>query len=164
MVESTHPRSYGVFKPVGHVVVALPTEADCRAADAALRVAGFADEDITAYTSEQMLAQVGADLADASPLAAIGQELNLVKVHGELARRGHSFLVVYAHDQEAADRVAEIAQRCHATRAQHYGHLLIEELIPVGSSDRQVAESSDLGLDAQTASGHEGRRPAWLLR
>ncbi|MEP6875514.1 MAG: hypothetical protein ABI887_14230 [Burkholderiales bacterium] len=129
-----------------------------------MRVAGFADEDLRVYTPAQMLAQVDDDLTNASSLAGLGQELNLVKAHGELARQGHSFLVVRARDQDAADMVTEIALRCHASRAQRYGSLLIEELIPVGTSNQQVAESSDLGLDAQTASGHERSRRASLLR
>ena len=164
MTDFTYSRSYGVFKPVGHVVVALPSESDWRAADAALRVAGFTGADITSYTPAQMLAQVEGDLANASSLAGLGQELNLVKAHGELARQGHSFLVVHARDQEAADTIAGIARRCHASRAQRYGSLLIEELIPVGTSSQQVAESSELRLDAQTLSGEERRRPAALLR
>lgn len=158
------PHSYGVFKPVGHVIVAFPSEADCHAAEAALRRAGFTDDEITSYSPAQMVAQVEQDIARASLLAGIGQELNLVKAHGELARQGSSFLVVRSPDQESADKIAAIALRCHAQRAQRYGSLLIEELIPVGATDQQVAESNDRGLDAQTLSGDERRRPAALLR
>lgn len=158
MTEASRSRSYGVFKPVGHVIVAFPSDAECRDAGAALFAAGFADEDITAYTPARMLAQVEQDLAHASTLAGIGQELNLVRAHGELARRGSSFLVVRARNQQAADTIAETALRFHAVRAQRYGSLLIEELIPVGASDQQVAESGDRGLDAQTRSGSERAR------
>lgn len=156
--------SYGVFKPVGHVIVAFPSAASCHDASAELLAAGFAEADIVAYSPTQMLVQVEQDLAHASALAGIGQELNLVKAHGELARQGSSFLVVRARDQDAADRIAAIAQRCSASRAQRYGSLLIEELIPVGMSDQQVAESTDRGLDAQTHTGNENARVAALLR
>jgi hypothetical protein len=164
MNDSKLPKAYGVFKPVGRIVVALPSEADCHAAEAALQRAGFTDDDIDVYTPAQMVAQVEHDLAHASALAGIGQELNLIKAHGELARQGSSFLVVRASGQQAADTIAEIARRCHASRAQRYGSLLIEELIPVGASDHQEAESNDRGLDAQTRSGDERPRAAALLR
>jgi hypothetical protein len=155
MLQAHHDHAYGVFKPVGHVVVAFPSDTECDYAASALVAAGFGEDDITAYSPAQMTAQVDHDLANAGLLAGIGQELNIVKAHGELARQGSSFLVVRARGQEATDTIAEIAVECHASRAQRYGRLVIEELIPVGASDAQVAESTDRGLDAQTRSGRE---------
>ncbi|HEY4067543.1 MAG TPA: hypothetical protein VGM74_11645 [Burkholderiaceae bacterium] len=149
------PQAYGVFKPVGHVIVALPSENDRDDAVAGLLQAGFVAEDIHAYTPSEMIAQADDEIAHASALAGVGQELNLVKAHRELAQQGSSFLVVRAHDTHEAEQIAEVATRCHASRAQRYGSLVIEELIPVGGSQRQVAESTDRGLDAQTRSGHE---------
>jgi len=161
MAKAEPSHAYGVFKPVGHVVVAFPSDADCRDAAGELLAADFTEDDITAYSPQQMLAQVEQDLTKASALAGVGQELNLVKAHGELARQGSSFLVVRAPDQAAADRIAETARRHHASRAQRYGSLLIEELIDVGGSEQQVAESSARGLDAQTPSGHEDGGAGW---
>jgi hypothetical protein len=158
MTTAQSSQAYGVFKPVGHVIVALPNADDCRNAMSALLASGFTEEDIRAYTPEEMIAQVDEDLAHASVLAGIGQELNLVKAHRELAVQGSNFLVVRARDTEQADRIAEVALRCHASRAQRYGTLLIEELIPVGGSGKQVAESNDRGLDSQTRSGIEKPR------
>ncbi len=147
--------AYGVFKPVGHVIVAFPAEGDMQGALTELLRGGFAAEDISVYSPEQMKRQADIDIEQAGVLAGIGQELNLVKAHRELAEQGHSFLVVRAPDDELTRRVADAARRFHATRAQRYGHLLIEELIAVGSGDHQVAESPDRGLDAQTRSGRE---------
>lgn len=150
-----HPQSFGVFKPVGHVVVSFPPSADMPGAVEALTQAGFAQGDITEYTAEMMQAQADSDIEQAGVLASIGQELNLVKAHRELAVKGHSFLMVLAPEDEQASRVAEIAKRFHASRAQKYGRLMIEELVDVGTGEVQVAESPDRGLDAQTPSGHE---------
>jgi len=158
MIDANRSHAYGVFKPVGHVIVAFPSAANAQDASMALRAADFAEDDITAYSPDQMIAQTEQDLAQASSLAGIGQELNLVKAHRDLARQGSSFLVVRAPKQAAADKVAEIAMQCHAIRAQRYGSLMIEELIPVGGSDKQVAESNDRGLDSQTRSGRESAR------
>ena len=155
MSDVRQSHAYGVFKPVGHVLVALPTDVEAEYAQAALNAAGFGPDDVAAYTPAQMIAQVDADLAHAGTLAGVGQELNLVIAHRELARRGVHFLLVRSRDQRAADIIAEIAVQCRALRAQRYGNFLIEELIPVGGSDGQVAESTDRGLDAQTVSGRE---------
>jgi hypothetical protein len=155
MAEDKFHTAYGVFKPVGHVVISFPSVEDCDHAVAALLDAGFSAGDVTRYTPEKMLAQVEADLARASPLSGIGQEINLIKAHGELARQGSHFLVVRASGQAEIDKVTTVAANCHASRAQRYGSLVIEELIQVGDSDHQVAESTDRGLDAQTPTGEQ---------
>ena len=147
--------AYGVFKPVGQVVVAFPTDSDLRDARDELLRAGFAEAAITTYAPEQMVRQADHDLQHAGVLASIGQELNLVKAHRELALQGHGFLLVRAPRDEDAQRVAAIARRFNATRAQKYGRMMIEELIEVGGGENQVAESPDRGLDAQTRSGRE---------
>lgn len=155
MDSKSHPKTLGVFAPVGHVIVSFPTLQDTGAAIDALRDAGFSDEHIVRYTSDEMRQQVDIDLAKASPLAALGQEINLVRAHGELADQGYSFLVVRAPDEPLWMLVAEIARRFHAERAQRYGNFIIEELIEPSGDERQVFESPDRGLDAQTRSGQE---------
>lgn len=155
MSPNDRPAAYGVFKPVGHVIVAFPNESDMNQAAAALLNGGTARADMTSYTPEQMRQQADIDIEQAGVLAGIGQELNLVKAHRELAIQGHSFLVVKAPSDADANRIAEVAQRFHATRAQRYGHMMIEELIEVGSGEKQVAESPERGLDAQTRTGRE---------
>ena len=149
------PEAYGVFKPVGHVIAAFPSDSDLQGALTALRRRGFADVDLVVYSPEQMKRQADIDIEQAGVLAGIGQELNLVKTHRDLAEQGHSFLIVHAPKEAQARGVADIARRFHAARAQRYGHLMIEELIDVGSRQMQVAESPDRGLDAQTRSGRE---------
>jgi hypothetical protein len=149
------PEAYGVFKPVGHVIVAFPEDEDSQGALAELLRSGFKVADIVAYTPAEMKAQADIDIDQAGLLAGIGQELNLVKAHRELATQGHYFLVVHAPGDDATAKVADIARRFRAVRAQKYGRLMIEELIEPGTGERQVAESPDRGLDAQTLSGNE---------
>jgi len=163
-MSADHAESFGVFKPVGHVVVSFASADDLDAAARALTAKGFIEAEVRRYTPEQMVAQADIDIAQASPLSAIGQELNLVKAHRELALQGRSFLVVKAPKAEQTEQVAAIAQAHHATRAQKYGQFLIEELIEVGDNLSQVGESPDRGLDAQNLSGREAdndpRRPS----
>jgi hypothetical protein len=162
MDDTSQMRSFGVFKPVGHVVISFPNAQAMKAAAQALRQAGFGGEpqSLREIDDRAMVAQADDDIARASPLAAIGQELNLVKAQRELARLGYHFLVVKADDDEAARLVADIAARHEAERAQLYGQLIIEELIQHPGDEAQVAESPDRGLDAQTPSGEEAERAA----
>ena len=155
MEASDKPESFGVFKPVGHVIVAFPSAQAARDAAAALANAGFASADVLSYSPEQMIRQADIDIDQAGVLASLGQELNLVKAHRELAEKGHSFLVVNAPADDKAWQVADISRGFGAVRAQKYGRFIIEELIEPGEGQAQVGESSDRGLDAQTLSGNE---------
>lgn len=151
--------SFGVFKPVGHVVISFASAAQADAAARALHdELGMAPTEIRRFSDREMITQIDHDLAQASPLAAIGQELNLVKAHRALAERGYHWLVVPARADERAEQVAACVRPHGAERAQHYGHFIIVELIEHATDLPQVGESPDRALDAQTPSGTEAER------
>ena len=151
-------RAYGVFKPVGHMVVSFPDAASAAKGHEALGALGYERADIHAYTPEQMVAQCDADIARASPLAGVGQELNLVKAYRELAERGFHWLVLREDDDDRARRAADALHAQGAERAQLYGRFIIEEMITRSADMPQVKESPDTGLDPQTPSGQEKER------
>lgn len=154
-VTTDAPRSFGVFKPVGHVVISFPGADQAHQASQALSQLGLPAGAVHTYTDQEMLRQIDEDMAHASPLASIGQEMNLVLAHRALAEKGYHWLVVKAADDKQAVQVAEAAKAAGAERAQHYGRFIIEELIERPGDLHQVAESPDRGLDAQTPSGKE---------
>ena len=147
MEKSNPPRSFGVFKPIGHTVIAFESVALLEAAVKALAEQGFAASEIVRYTPQEMLAQTDSDLVTASPLASIGQELNLIRAHRELAQNGSSFLVVHAPDDDQAKRVDAVIQGMQTTAAQRYGTLVVEELVDKTDGENQLFESPDRGLD-----------------
>lgn len=149
MDKHNHPTAYGVFKPINHVLMAFRNENDLQAAEAALTEQGFTAQDMTFYEPHEMLQQADEDIRNASVLANVGQELNLVKAHRAFAEVGCSFLAVHVHDDASIKRVADIAQQAHAACAQHYGRFVIEELISSPRGDQQVFESPERGLDLQ---------------
>ena len=151
MNKTDPPTSFGVFKPVGHTVIAFASADNLKAASAALLTQGFKLEDMVTYTAQEMLAQVAANLLTASPMASVGQELNLVKAHQALAQQGCSFLVVQADDEPKAGLVDAVLRSHHATSAQRYGRFLIEELVEQVPGETQVFESPDRGLDLDVA-------------
>ena len=151
-MDKTHlPESFGVFKPVGHTVIAFRSADDLQQAVTRLQAQGFADSALTQYTPQQMAAQAHANQLSASPLASMGQELNLIRAHARLAEAGCSFLVVHAPDDAHAEQVAGVARTGHAVAAQRYGRFLIEELIDTPAGQTQVSESPERGLDLPVA-------------
>lgn len=129
------PRSSGIFKPVDHVVLAMPDADSSQAARAALADGGFDAQDVIHYRSDEMRELVDDDLRQAGALASMGSEISLARRHRQLAESGFEFLVVYAPDEGKVATVADVARRCGAHLAQRYGHLAIEELIkPIGET------------------------------
>jgi hypothetical protein len=131
MTKADHPQSFGAFKPVGHVVVAMPDDERAAAAVQALHAAGFDAEDVLEYTAaeeddemDRMLAD-----ADATGLAGFGYEVSLMRRYQELAREGASWLIVYAPEDDKASRVADVARTHGALMAEKYHRLVIEDLI-----------------------------------
>lgn len=154
MDKSNPPTSFGVFKPVGHVVIALDSAALAQAVSDRLLATGFADNDLVHYTPDEMKNQVDTELHTASALASIGQDLNLIKAHRALAESGCSFLVVHAPKAEQVEQVRSIANSMNAKSAQRYGVLIVEELMDPQSGQRQVFESPDRGLDIKPTRGN----------
>lgn len=129
MTKADHPQSFGAFKPVGHVVVAMPD--DTRAAQAArvLRDAGFEAEDILEYTAEEENDEMHRMLQYTSQIAGFGYEVTLMRRYQELAREGASWLIVFAPDEAKGQRVGEIVKAHGALLAEKYHDLVIEDLI-----------------------------------
>jgi hypothetical protein len=150
MEKNDLPEAFGVFKPVGHIVIAFRSAADQQAAAQRLLQQGFAASALVRFTPDEMKNQVDADMKAASVLASIGQELNLVKAHRALAESGCSFLVVHAPDDDLAERVAVVARTMKAVAAQRYGRFIIEELVEQAPGEAQVFESPGRGLDIET--------------
>jgi hypothetical protein len=147
MNKSDPPRSFGVFKPEGHTVIAFRSNDLLLAAANALVAQGFQHSTMVHYTPDEMKEQVKSDLISASSLASLGQDLNLVKAHLALAEIDCSFLVVHAPTAEQAAQVANVARETGAQAAQQYGRFLVEELIELPAGTRQEFESPERGLD-----------------
>ncbi|QXL85290.1 hypothetical protein [Comamonas sp. NLF-1-9] len=157
-MDSANHRSYGVFKPVGHIVVSFPNAVLAKNGHAALRALGVADQDIHDFSDQEMIARIDDDLKQAGALASFGQELNLVKAHRALAEQGYYWLIVRAEGSDKARQMADALRAQGAERAQLYGRFIIEELIEHPDDMPQAKEPAGHGLDAQTRSGLEEER------
>lgn len=129
MSKSDAPISFGVFRPIGHVVVAFQDDATASQAAAWLREQGFDAEDVLQYSADEEGSLMSTMLDHTSGVAGFGYEVTLMRRYQELAREGCGWLVVYAPDDDHAQRVAGVAQRFGARLAERYHRLLIEDLI-----------------------------------
>jgi hypothetical protein len=128
MDKSNPPTTFGVFKPIGHTVIAFASGAERQLARTELQKLGFANASLVTYSPTEMVAQVDAQLLDASPFASFGYEIDLIKAHKVLALQGSNFLVVEAPTEEQAQQVAELLKILKPQAAQHYGTFMIQEL------------------------------------
>lgn len=129
LTKADHPTSFGAFKPVGHVVVALPDARRSADAVTALLAAGFAPEDILQYTAAEEKNEMDQMLANVGGMAEFGYEADLMRKYQELAADGASWLIVYAPEDDAAQRVADVVKLHGAMLAEKYNRLSVEDLL-----------------------------------
>ncbi|HEV7576003.1 MAG TPA: hypothetical protein VGO85_08160 [Caldimonas sp.] len=119
----------GILNPVGHVILAFQDDAETAEAVAALRAAGSAEEDILVYRAEEATPRLRERVRTASEAAGFGYEITLMRRYLALAEQGSGWLIVYAPDAAAVQRIVEVAKRFHALCAVRYHRLANEDLI-----------------------------------
>jgi hypothetical protein len=121
--------SFGVFRPVGHVMVGLPLPSQLRALVRLLRGAGWPADTLLRFDVQQAEPELQALVDDAGVLAGFGFEVTLLRRYLGLTREGYGWLLVRAEDAKRARAVAALARDCGARVAVHYRTMGIEDLI-----------------------------------
>jgi len=124
------PTSFGVFKPVGHVMMGVPTQAQVDVLVTALHGAGWTGPGVRQFSPRESVAELRAMVDNAGTLAGFGYEITLLRRYLTLAEEGSLWLLVQADEGDRAAAAAEVARRCGATLAVYYRTLTVEELIP----------------------------------
>ena len=124
------PTSFGVFKPVGYVMMGVPTQSQIDALVSALHSAGWPASGVRQFAPRESLAELRAMVDNAGPLAGFGSEITLLKRYVALTEDGYRWLMVQADDSERAAAAAVLARASGATVAVYYRTLTVEELIP----------------------------------
>ena len=122
------PRSFGVFAPIGYLVIAFPGEAEAVQAREALLTGGYEEDEALMFSSQQVISDIENTRADISILAYMGAERGHQKQHLEYAKQGSVFLVVYAPTEPETVRVMNVARRFGARLAHKYNRLTVETL------------------------------------
>lgn len=123
------PTSFGVFKPVGYVMMGLPTQSQSEALVVALQGAGWQGSAVLHFTPRESTSELEAMVDNASALAGFGYELTLLRRYLALSKEGYRWLLVKVDDSQHAAAAAKLARGCGATLAIHYRTFTVEELI-----------------------------------
>lgn len=121
--------SLGMFKPVGHVMVGLPTEAEVGVLVAVLHHAGWPPEALLRFTPKDTVHELEAMVDRSGAMAGFGYEITLLRRYLELSREGFRWLLVKVDSQEQAVAAGDFARRHGARLAVWYRALTVEELI-----------------------------------
>ena len=113
----------GVFYPKGYAFVMFPTHEQARSVD----VAGF--ESAVLLTPQQVLLDVGQVKGESDvDLPDVGTEGATVRKYVDLARQGHSALMVKVSSTEETERLMTRARAACFSYGQRYHFLAIEDL------------------------------------
>ena len=113
----------GVFYPKGYAFVMFPTHEQAQSVD----VAGF--ESAVLLTPQQVLLDVGQVKGESDvDLPDVGTEGATVRKYVDLARQGHSALMVKVGSTEETERLMTSARAASFSYGQRYHFLAIEDL------------------------------------
>lgn len=126
---ATAPTSFGVFKPVGHLMVGLPTQAAADALMHELHDAGWAPADLLHFAPRDSIRELEVLVDRAGAMSGFGSEITLLRRYLTLAREGQRWLLVKVDGAAGAQSATDCAQRHGATLAVWYRRLTVEELL-----------------------------------
>ncbi len=121
--------SFGVFNPVGHLVLGFPDDTLAQSAREDLLQHGFDDEDVLLYSAEEERETMEHLLAHIGTAAHFGHEVTLMRLYKAMADKGSGWLLVYAPDEAHCERALELARGHGVLLAEKYHRLVIEDLI-----------------------------------
>jgi hypothetical protein len=123
------PTQFGVFYPLGYVIVALQSQEDAERMRQLLIDGGYDERDVILWDSAQVATGARELRQSASVIAKIfGAELESLDKHIELAYTGYTFLGAYSPSDLDTQRVMNVARRFRYALAQKYDRFSITEL------------------------------------
>ena len=122
-------KAAGILNPVGHVVLAFKDDATMTEAVAALREAGFTEQDILAYPAEEATPRLRERVRTASEASGFGFEITLMRRYLAFAEKGAGWLIVYSPTDSTAELITGVGKRYAALCAVRYHLLTSEDLI-----------------------------------
>lgn len=121
--------SFGTFKPVGHLMVGLPTQTEVDVLVAVLHHAGWPAEALLHFTPQDSQEELAEMIDHSGALAGFGYEITLLRRYLDLSRQGYRWLLVKVDTPEQASAASDFARRHGARLAVWYRTLTTEELL-----------------------------------
>ncbi len=120
---------FGIFYPIGHLVVAFPDKEYAQQVQRDLMTGGYEPYDCILRTCEEVAAKAQRNLDENTGfLARLGKSDEAVQIHLDAAKRGAVFLLIYAPGDTDAARAMNVIRRVTFEFAHRYHRLAIEEM------------------------------------
>ncbi|MBN9133792.1 MAG: hypothetical protein J0H48_10570 [Nitrosospira multiformis] len=124
-----YPTSFGLFYPVGYLVVGFKSREDALRVQQDLKTGGYEPDDCVFFSCKEVTEAATDNLEkNEGFLPRLGWADEAIKVHLETAKEGGSFLVIYAPDKLSSDRAMNVIRNVPFAFAHRYHRLAIEEL------------------------------------
>lgn len=123
-----YPTSFGLFYPVGYLVVGFQSREDALRVQQDLMTGGYEADDCAFFSCREVMEAARKNLDHGHFLPRLGEADTMIKKHLEAAKEGSSFLVIYAPDKVSSDRAMNVIRRVPFELAHRYHRLAIEEL------------------------------------
>jgi hypothetical protein len=125
----TEMTQFGIFYPVGYIVVGFPKTGDAQQAQRDLMSGGYNEGDCRLYSADEV-ADTAAHNLDANTgfLARLGRSDEAVQKHLDAAREGSTFLLIYAPGDIDSARAMNVVRRVPFVFAHRYHRLVIEDM------------------------------------
>jgi hypothetical protein len=120
--------SFGLFYPVGYLVVGFQSKEDALRVQQDLITGGYEPDDCAFFSCKEVVEAATKNLNHGHFLPRLGAADKMIEKHLEAAKEGSSFLVIYAPDRLASDRAMNVVRRVPFEFAHQYHRLAIEEL------------------------------------
>ena len=119
----------GAFYPTGHSVVMFPSAEDASRVGHKLIDHGFSGDEVYLIPPHIVLEQITPTVRNTdSPLPSAGTDAATVRAYTQLAREGHTALMVRTRDEAAANLLMEFVRAVPYSIAQRYRTLVIVDL------------------------------------
>jgi hypothetical protein len=125
-----HPVNFfGAFYPLGYVVLAFEQRSEAEQVRKRLLESDFEEADATILDADDLIETEGGKDGHADSFAsAIAGETKVMEKHRTLAESGATFLMVFAPDNAATARVADVVKPFNPLTADKYERLTIHGL------------------------------------
>ncbi len=133
--ESQPPRQegrrndFGIFYPVGYIVVGFPDEADALRVRDDLMKGGYDEADCALHRAREVADAAARNLRNNDGfLASLGASDDAVRLHLRAAEQGATFLLIFAPNDLDAARAMTVVRRVPFEFAHRYHRFAIESM------------------------------------
>lgn len=124
-----YPTSFGLFYPLGYLVVGFKNNEDALRVQQDLKTGGYEPDDCVLFSCNEVIEAATDNLEkNEGFISRLGWADEAIKMHLETAKEGGSFLIIYAPDKLTSDRAMNVIRRGSFELAHRYHRLAIEEL------------------------------------